>query len=329
METMPRPETSRSSTTPGSANSAVRSTDRSDTTTTSRDGWCDRSSARVSGRASSSLYAGMTTSVRMATGECRSGTAPARASTAVAPLRWVSPPLERPWPVRFLPRGVQRAYIVRASWRGVPCPPHRSPPWASLSPGSGAAARPLGVPAPLARHLRPPHGPRDGLEPGDAARRGPRRAGARHQGGGGRRRRAHRRAVPAGGRRCPRRRGALVSLDALDPTCFAFQPGISAGCRPSYEGPDEGRGDGDERRGSARRCTTPSSAGRCGWFPSLDGLYLARLISGVVAAALVATVVQLAAAARSAVPRGGGGRCPGRRWPPRWTGVDQPQRPSS
>jgi Predicted membrane protein (DUF2142) len=97
--------------------------------------------------------------------------------------------------------------------------------------------------------------------------------------------------------------GALVveapaSLDALDPTCFAFQAGISASCRPSYEGPD-----GDEEIVTTAGVSPPAYyaivGGPLHLVPSLDGLYLARLIGGVVAAALVATAVQLAAAARS------------------------------
>lgn len=97
--------------------------------------------------------------------------------------------------------------------------------------------------------------------------------------------------------------GALVveapaSLDALDPTCFAFQAGISASCRPSYEGPD-----GDKEIVTTAGVSPPAYyaivGGPLQLVPSLDGLYLARLIGGVVAAALVATAVQLAAAARS------------------------------
>jgi hypothetical protein len=97
--------------------------------------------------------------------------------------------------------------------------------------------------------------------------------------------------------------GALVveapaSLDALDPTCFAFQAGISASCRPSYEGPD-----GDEEIVTTAGVSPPAYyaivGGPLHLVPSLDGLYLARLIGGIVAAALVATAVQLAAAARS------------------------------
>jgi hypothetical protein len=97
--------------------------------------------------------------------------------------------------------------------------------------------------------------------------------------------------------------GALVveapaSLDALDPTCFAFQSGISASCRPSYEGPDS-----DKEIVTTAGVSPPAYyaivGGPLQLVPSLDGLYLARLIGGVVAAALVATAVQLAAAARS------------------------------
>ncbi|HEX2564158.1 MAG TPA: DUF2142 domain-containing protein, partial [Acidimicrobiales bacterium] len=91
---------------------------------------------------------------------------------------------------------------------------------------------------------------------------------------------------------------APASLDALDPTCFAFRPGISAGCRPSYEGPD----DVEEmvtNAGVSPPVYYALVGGPLRLFPSLDGLYLARLVSGVIAAALVATAVQLAAAARS------------------------------
>jgi Predicted membrane protein (DUF2142) len=97
--------------------------------------------------------------------------------------------------------------------------------------------------------------------------------------------------------------GALVveapaSLDALDPTCFAFQSGISASCRPSYEGPD-----GDKETVTTAGVSPPAYYALVGGplrlVRSLDGLYLARLIGGVIAAALMATAVQLAAAARS------------------------------
>lgn len=91
---------------------------------------------------------------------------------------------------------------------------------------------------------------------------------------------------------------APASLDALDPTCFAYRPGISAGCRPSYEGPD----DVEEmvtNAGVSPPVYYALVGGPLRLFPSLDGVYLARLVSGVIAAALVATAVQLAAAARS------------------------------
>jgi Predicted membrane protein (DUF2142) len=91
---------------------------------------------------------------------------------------------------------------------------------------------------------------------------------------------------------------APASLDALDPTCFAFQPGISADCRPSYEGPDDVE-DMVTNAGVSPPVYYALVGGPLRLFPSLDGLYLARLVSGVIAAALVATAVQMAAAARS------------------------------
>jgi hypothetical protein len=91
---------------------------------------------------------------------------------------------------------------------------------------------------------------------------------------------------------------APASLDGLDPVCFAFQPGISAECRPSYDGPD-----GDKEMVTNAGVSPPAYYALVGLplrlFPSLDGVYLARLISGVIAAALVATAIQLAVAARS------------------------------
>ena len=75
--------------------------------------------------------------------------------------------------------------------------------------------------------------------------------------------------------------GALVveapaSLDALDPTCFAFQSGISASCRPSYEGPDS-----DKEIVTTAGVSPPAYyaivGGPLQLVPSLDGLYLARL----------------------------------------------------
>ena len=91
---------------------------------------------------------------------------------------------------------------------------------------------------------------------------------------------------------------APQSLDALDPTCFAFQPIVSAECRPSYEGPD------DETEMVTNAGVSPPVyyalvGGPLRLLPSLDGLYVARLVSGMIAAALVATAVQLAAASRS------------------------------
>ena len=91
---------------------------------------------------------------------------------------------------------------------------------------------------------------------------------------------------------------APAPLDALDPVCFAFQPGISAECRPSYDGPD-----GDKEMVTNAGISPPAYYAFVGLplrlFPSLEGVYLARLVSGVIAAALVATAVQLAVAARS------------------------------
>jgi Predicted membrane protein (DUF2142) len=91
---------------------------------------------------------------------------------------------------------------------------------------------------------------------------------------------------------------APASLDALDPMCFAFQPGISAECRPSYEGPDDVT-EMVTNAGVSPPVYYALVGGPLRLLPSLDGLYVARLVSGVVAAALVATAVQLAAAARS------------------------------
>lgn len=91
---------------------------------------------------------------------------------------------------------------------------------------------------------------------------------------------------------------APAPFDALDPVCFAFQPGISAECRPSYDGPE-----GDKEMVTNAGISPPAYYAFVGLplrlFPSLEGVYLARLVSGVIAAALVATAIQLAVAARS------------------------------
>ena len=91
---------------------------------------------------------------------------------------------------------------------------------------------------------------------------------------------------------------APASLDALNPGCFAFYPGVSAECRPSYEGPDD-----EKEMVTNAGISPPVYYALVGLplrlFPSLDGVYVARLVSGVIAAALVATAIQLAVAARS------------------------------
>jgi hypothetical protein len=102
---------------------------------------------------------------------------------------------------------------------------------------------------------------------------------------------------PDGGARMVDVPQRLKKLSAL-PICYAFNGTAPAGCAPSYTGPS--------RVGpvyTAAGLSPPLYYALVGlpirYVPTLDGLYLARLLSAAIACALVATAVQLAVAARS------------------------------
>lgn len=91
----------------------------------------------------------------------------------------------------------------------------------------------------------------------------------------------------------PARLGKLSALP-----CFAFQPQVSAECSPSFEGSTRVQ-PVETNAGTSPPAYYVLVGAPIRLMPSLDGLYLSRLLSAAIACALVTTALRLALAARS------------------------------
>jgi Predicted membrane protein (DUF2142) len=103
-------------------------------------------------------------------------------------------------------------------------------------------------------------------------------------------------ARPNGGARMVEVPGRLDMLSALP--CFAFRPELSAECSPSFEGSTRVR-PVETRAGVSPPLYYVLVGAPIRIMPSLDGLYLSRLLSAAIACAMVTTALRLALAARS------------------------------
>jgi hypothetical protein len=103
-------------------------------------------------------------------------------------------------------------------------------------------------------------------------------------------------ARPDGGTRMVEVPARLEKLSAL--ACFGFHPELSAKCSPSFEGSTRVRSV-ETRAGTSPPLYYVLVGAPIRIMPSLDGLYLSRLLSAAIACAMVTTALRLALAARS------------------------------
>jgi hypothetical protein len=103
-------------------------------------------------------------------------------------------------------------------------------------------------------------------------------------------------ARPDGGARTVEVPARLNQLSALP--CFAFHPELSAECAPSFQGSTRVQSV-ETRAGLSPPLYYVLVGGPIRVLPSLDGLYLSRLLSAAIACAIVTTALRLALAARA------------------------------